>query len=190
MSRNEIKRELIKLMKSIVDRFPKLAMTYRYMRDSWQIYEEPEMTPLGFKFIGNRSMQEGKFEPEETKIVKKLIPHVDVVINVGANIGYYSCIALSHGKYVVAFEPINLNYRYLLKNIRANNWESQIEVFPLALSNKVGIVEIYGGETGASLVKGWAGTPEYYVTLVSSSTLDNVLGSRSQVKKYFIIVNS
>lgn len=64
-----MKRELIKLMKSIVDRFPKLAMTYRYMRDSWQIYEEPEMTPLGFKFIGNRSMQEGKFEPEETEIV-------------------------------------------------------------------------------------------------------------------------
>jgi len=116
-----MKRQLIRLAKPIIECFPKLAMTYRFVRDSWQGYEEPEKTPMGFKLIGNRSMQEGKFEPEETQIVKTIIPYVDVVINVGANIGYYCCIALSHGKHVVAFEPINRNLRYLLRNIKANN---------------------------------------------------------------------
>ena len=144
---------------------------------------------MGFKLVGNKSMQNGQFEPEETQIVKQILPHVDIFINVGANIGYYCCIALSQEKYVIAFEPINLNLRYLLRNIKANNWDSMIEVYPMALSSKVGVVEIYGGGTGASLVKGWAGTPEDYVTLVPSTTLDNVLGARFQGERCFILVD-
>lgn len=184
-----MKKQLIKLAKPIVERFPRLAMSYRHVRDSWQIGEKPKNTPMGFKLVGNRSMQEGKFEPEETQVVKAIIPNVDVLINVGANIGYYCCIALSHKKSVVAFEPIHSNLRYLLKNVKSNNWESQIEVFPLALSNRVGVIDIYGGGTGASLLKGWANTPEAYVTSVPMSTLDNVLGGRFQEKRCLILVD-
>ena len=140
-----MKKQLIRIAKPIVERIPRLAMLYRYLRDSWQINKEPQETAMGFKFVGDQSMQNGQFEPEETQIVKNILPNVDVVINVGANIGYYCCIALSQEKHVVAFEPITLNLRYLMRNIIANNWESRIEVFPIALSNSVGIVEIYGG---------------------------------------------
>lgn len=184
-----MKKQLIRLAKPIVERFPKLAMIYRYVRDSRQIYEEPQETTMGFKLVGDQSMQTGQFEPEETQIVKTLFSSVDVVINVGANIGYYCCIALSQEKYVIAFEPINLNLRYLLRNIKANNWESRIEVYPMALSNKVGVIEIYGGGTRASLVSGWDGTSEQDVTLVPTSTLDNVLGSRFQGKRCFILID-
>jgi len=58
-----------------------------------------------------------------------------------------------------------------------------------ALSNSVGVLEIYGGNTGASVVKGWAGTPESYVTLVPSSTMDIVLGTRLQGKRTLILVD-
>jgi FkbM family methyltransferase len=184
-----MKKQIIRFAKPIVEHFPRLAMTYRYVRDRWEINEEPRETPMGFKFVGNQSMQNGQFEPEETQIVKNITSFVDIVINVGANIGYYCCIALSLGKYVIAFEPININLRYLLRNIKANNWESRIEVYPVALSNKVGVIEIYGSGTGASLVKGWAGTPEQDVSLVPSSTLDNVLNSRYQGKRCFFIVD-
>lgn len=173
----------------MVERFPKLATTYRYIRDSLQIFEEPIETPMGFKLAGNPSMQRGQFEPEETQIVKRILPHVETFINIGANIGYYSCIALQQNKHVVAFEPMEMNLHYLLRNIKANDWASQIEVFPMALSNQVGILEIYGGGTGASLVKGWAGTPEEYVTLVPSTTLNNALGERFQGQKCFILVD-
>lgn len=184
-----MKKQFVQFVKPIIERFPKLAMTYRIVRDSWQVYEEPKETPMGFKLVGNNSMQNGTFEPEETKIVKKIISDVDVVINVGANIGYYCCIALEQQKYVVAFEPIIQNLRHLLRNIKANNWESGIEVYPIALSNKVGVIEIYGGGTGASLVKGWANTSEKYVSLVPSSTLDNILSSRFQGKRCFVLVD-
>jgi len=184
-----MRAQFVRFVKPVIEHFPRLAMTYRYVRDGWQASAEPQETPMGFKLAGNTSMQSGQFEPEETQIVKQILPSVDSVINVGANIGYYCCIALSQGKEVVAFEPIHLNLQYLFRNIKANHWESQIEIYPMALSDKVGVIEIYGGGTGASLVKGWAGTPEQSVTLVPTTTLDNVLGARFQGKKCFVLVD-
>ena len=184
-----MKKQIIKVLKPIVEHIPKVALMYRYMRDSWQIMENPKETPMGFKLIGNYAMQQGEFETDETEIIKKIIPQIDVFINVGANIGYYCCIALSFGKKVVAFEPINLNLQYLLKNIKANRWEDNIEIFPLALSNNTGIIEIYGGGNGASLIKGWADTSEQYVTLVPTLTMDSVLAQRFQGKKCFILID-
>jgi tRNA G37 N-methylase Trm5 len=84
---------------------------------------------MGFKMVGNKSMQNGQFEPEETRIVEQILPYVDIAINVGANVGYYCLIALGQEKHVVAFEPMNANLRYLLRNIKANDWESRIEVY-------------------------------------------------------------
>jgi len=176
-------------VREMLDRFPRMAMALRYMRDSNMLLKEPKITPMGFKFIGNRIMEEGKFEPSETQIIHKLFRQVDVVINVGANIGYYCCLALSYGKHVVAFEPIDLNLRYLYKNIKANSWEDKIEVFPLVLNGKTGITAIYGGGTGASIINGWAGTSEKYVTLVPVSTMDTILGSRFQDNRCLVLVD-
>lgn len=166
-----------------------LAMRYRYLRDGWHIYAEPRETALGFKLVGNKQMEEGIFEPDETNIVKQLLPYVDVVINVGANIGYYCCFALSAGKYVVAFEPLFTNAQHLLRNVAANGWDTNIEVYPVALSNTVGAIKIYGRGAMASLIKGWANTPEEYYTLVPCTTMNNVLGERFCNKKRLIIVD-
>jgi FkbM family methyltransferase len=167
----------------------RLYRAYRYIKDKKDIYSEPKATAMGFLFSGNEAMEKGVFEPEETSLVKKIVPHTDVLINVGANIGYYCCIARDLGKPVVAFEPIYQNLQYLLRNIKANRWESGIEVFPMALSNKIGIIEIYGDGTGASLIKGWADTPEDHVTLVPCTTTNNALGTRFQGKQCFCLVD-
>lgn len=175
--------------KVLADRFPGLLQLALLARDAFANMEEPRDTPLGFKLAGDPQMQTGSFEPEETRIVQTIFPHVDTVINVGANIGYYSCLALSAGKHVVAFEPIAQNLQHLLRNIRANGWDERAEVFPLALSNAVGITKIYGGGTAASLIKGWAGTPEAYSSLVPTSTFDKVIGTRFNGKRCFVVVD-
>ena len=184
-----MKRHLVQIAKPAIEHFPKLAMRYRHVRDSWRLPEEPVETPLGFKLAGNASMQDGSFEPEETKLATQILQQVDTFINVGANVGYYCCLALSLGKNTVAFEPIDRNLRYLLRNIKANGWEDRVEVYPLALGNSAGIAEIYGSSTGASLVKGWANIPESYVTLVPVSTLDTVLGARFQGSSCFVLID-
>jgi FkbM family methyltransferase len=160
----------------------------RGVRDQLDSMEKPRSTPWGFMLAGNASMANGTFEPIETEIVRKLLEDVDILVNVGANVGYYCCHALSMGKQVIAFEPMERNLRYLCKNIKANGWDG-VEILPIALSDHVGILEIYGGNTGASVVKGWAGTPESYVTLVPCSTMDVVLASRLQGKRTLMLVD-
>ena len=183
------KAGLIQIVKPLVEKFPSLAMSYRQLRDLRALSKEPQLTKLGFKFHGNEQMENGLFEPIETDLVKKVLPKVDLVVNVGANIGYYACQALHAGKKVFAFEPIETNLKYLLKNIKANNWENNCEIFPVALSNKNNIINIYGGGTGASLIKGWADTSERYATLVPCLTMNDVLGDRLNGNNVLVIVD-
>jgi FkbM family methyltransferase len=170
-------------------RFTASAKIYRDLRDSRALRAEPVMTPQGFRFIGNVAMQNGTFEQEETGLVDRLLRNVDVLVNVGANIGYYCCMALQAGRDVVAFEPIDLNVQYLLKNLKANGWQDSAEVYPIAVTSGVGLIEIYGAGSGASTVEGWAGTPSADVRLVPASTLDLVLGERFLGKRCLVVVD-
>ena len=178
-----------RFLKSIILKFPYAVNLYWYLRDNPFNLPKPENTSLGFKFSGNSAMVKGQFEPEETEIAKKIIDYSDVFINIGANIGYYCCIALRSGKYTIAFEPIPGNLRYLYNNIKANQYEKSIEVFPVALSDKVGILEMYGSGTGASLLRGWAGISDHHVSLVPALIMDDVMGLRFQNKKCFILAD-
>ncbi len=177
-------------LKSIVELyFPTLALFYRNTRDFLDQRHPPSKTPWGFTFSGSDSMAQGSFEPEETNVVRRLLADVDVLVNVGANVGYYCCHALSLGKPVIAIEPIARNLHYLLKNIRNNDWATEAEIFPIALADHTDILEIWGGGTGASLLKGWAAIPESYVTQVPVLSLDRVLGESLRGKKALILVD-
>lgn len=189
MNAGSMIRQLFNFMRPSARRFPRLAMAYRTMRDTRNLFSVPEMTPLGFVLTGNTQMQRGLFEIEETKIVGSILDHVDVLINVGANIGYYCCLGKLHGKQIVAFEPIQNNVRYLLRNLESNGWNRGVEIYPLALSNHTGIIWIYGSGTAASLVDGWAGASGYNVRLVPASTMDTILGSRFIGTRILIIVD-
>jgi FkbM family methyltransferase len=180
---------MTKILKPLIERMPAVTAWFRQFRDSRPLRDHPKPTPMGFRFFGNEAMEKGLFEPEETALVQRFVKHAEVFINIGANIGYYCCIARNYGAHVVAFEPIERNVRYLLHNLAANSFDREVEVFPLALGSDAGIARIFGGGTGASLVKGWAGIPESYSTLVPRSSLDNVLGSRFEGKNCLILID-
>lgn len=150
---------------------------------------EPKMTSLGFKLAGNEAMERGIFEPEETHLVSKLLDKVDAFVNVGANIGYYCCLALQKNKQVIAFEPEHQNVRMLLKNVTANGWQNNIEIYPVGLSNHIGVANIYGLGTGASLLKGWANMSAEIVASIPLSTLDFVVGNRLADKKTLVLID-
>lgn len=178
----------ISSLKPIVDRFPRVAALYRNVRDQLAFDTDPIKTKWGFTLVGSRVMASGEYEPTITAHIRRLLKDVDVFVNVGANIGYYCCHALSMGKTVIAFEPIPKNHKYLCLNIMNNGWQG-VEVYPIALSSKVGVTKIYGSNTSASLVKGWAGVPEHYVNYVPTSTLDVILGERLHGKRVLALVD-
>ena len=180
---------LKKLKKLLAIMAPSLMIAYRSYRESYTLSKAPISIAKGFKFVGNQAMMTGNFEPGETAIFEKLIYQVDTVVNVGANVGYYCCLALHANKRVIAFEPMPKNVQALLANIRANNWESRVEIYPVALSDKTGVLEIFGEGTGASLIKGWAGVEAGRVTLIPTSTLDLVLGYRLIGSKCLLMVD-
>jgi FkbM family methyltransferase len=184
-----LKKTLVEIAKPIIEKLPGVARAYRELRDSSSLRKAACLTPLGFKFVGNREMQEGRFEPEETELIASILPTVEVVVDIGANMGYYCCLARHHGKAVIAFEPIWLNAQYLLKNVESNQWRDGVELFILAASDFIGVAKIFGGGTGASLIPGWAGTAASYVTYVPTSTVDHVLGTRLYGRKSLIIID-
>jgi FkbM family methyltransferase len=161
----------------------------RYLKFHWRALGPAPVTPHGFRLQGNRYMQTGVFEPEETALTERCLREADVFINVGANIGYYCLHALKLGRKTVAFEPNDLNVLHLLHNVHLNGWEEGFELFPLAMSDQTGILKIYGGGTGASLLSGWAGSQAFHSTLCPVARMDDVLGHRFAGKRCFILVD-
>lgn len=135
-------------------------------------------------------MASGLYEPSETALIRNLLLDCDVFINVGANIGYYCCHALSLNKPVIAFEPLKENLYFLRRNIKINKWETMIKIFPIAAAEKKGKLIMYGGNTGASLIKGWAGLPDFWQTKVNTDTLDHILGNSLSGKKILILIDA
>ena len=66
-------------------------------------------------------MTEGTFETEEVELIKSNILKSAVFVDVGANIGFYTCIARSLRKYVIAIEPQPQNLYCLYANLNNNN---------------------------------------------------------------------
>ena len=180
---------LLSALKPLVERVPFAANLFRTMRDSRALNDDYVTNPHGVRLVGNRSMQDGTFEPVETAIVKRLLAQVDVVINIGANIGYYASLARRAGRHVVAVEPLPLNLRYLLRNLMANGGDTDTEVYPVAVTTAPGVVALFGANTGASLVKGWAGAPTHTTTLVPGSTVDLIVGDRFAGRRCLVIMD-
>jgi len=84
-------------------------------------------------------------EPLAIELVQKIIKPGDIIIDIGANIGYYALLEAKltggAGK-VFALEPAVENIKILKKNISLNNYYN-IEVFQLAVGGKNGVLPFY-----------------------------------------------
>ena len=192
-------------IKSNLRRYPKTKKVYESLRwkkhicSDWlhtYIFKKTTQhdTPFGFKmisrnYIANRSMMDGTFETDEIELIQKNLLNADVFVDVGANIGFYTCLARSLGKYVVAIEPQSQNLNCLYANLKNNNWQDT-EVFRLGLSNKPDLLTLYGASgPSASLVSGWAGYSKRFKRIIPVNTLDTLLGDRFSGKKLFIKID-
>jgi|GEM_PF-336959 len=90
-------------------------------------------------------LRDGYFEPYETTLIESVVKPGDVVLDIGANIGYYTLIFArlvgEHG-HVYAFEPDPTNYRLLKKNVRANGYNN-VTFIHKAVAETSGPLKLY-----------------------------------------------
>jgi len=104
-------------------------------------------------------------EKATTELFKKIVKKGDTVVDLGANIGYFTLLASSlvgpKGK-VFAFEPEPKNYNYLIKNIKLNNYK-QTTAFQKAISDKNGMTKLFicSYDTGHHTIKQSNGIEAY-----------------------------
>ena len=87
----------------------------------------------------------GVYEPFETRLFMDHVKSGDVVLDIGANIGYYTLLAAklvgAEGS-VHAFEPDPDNFALLQKNVRHNNYQNVV-LENRAVSDRNGKIELF-----------------------------------------------
>ena len=84
----------------------------------------------------------GEYDPTLLGAVRHLIDPSACLIDVGANIGFYSVAIGLHlrtmnaGGKVAAFEPLGTNYQRLLENLKLNDLTGHCVAYNLGLSNR------------------------------------------------------
>lgn len=91
---------------------------------------------------------DGAYEEHETEIMEREISEGDVILDIGANVGYFTLLfarcAGKKGK-VFAFEPDPASFALLKKNVEINGYENVVLVSK-AVSDKTGKTKLYLSE--------------------------------------------
>jgi FkbM family methyltransferase len=122
----------------------------KYMKDVQHKSMIGDIDYFGFRLkfspgtsIVNRFLSTGKYEQEEIDVIINLLEEIEgekVMLDIGANIGMISLAVKSNveGLTIHAFEPGPHQFKYLKENVKENNLESQISLWPLAIAETTG----------------------------------------------------
>lgn len=101
-------------------------------------------------------MFKNEYEPITTKVFKQLLKLGDTVIDIGANVGYFSLLSkiiVGDTGRVYAFEPNKNNSIAIFQNAELNSLK--VSIIPVALSDKAGKASFYlsSADSEHSLIK-------------------------------------
>ncbi len=159
---NFFKKSLIKSYKIVRDRFSKYGFGNFYfvrkINATFLKYVTPNLIIIkGHKMFLDPSDSlrlsiYGNHETNEKEIYKKYIKKGDVVLDVGANIGYDTLILAKlvgkNGR-VFAFEPGPINFQLLEKNIKINEYNN-VTLVNKAVSKDNKSIKLYLNETNGT----------------------------------------
>jgi FkbM family methyltransferase len=79
----------------------------------------------------------GTYEHENQRLFASLVPANGTVYDIGANVGFYTLLAASRAKRVIAVEPLAENVAYLKRHLDLNG-VCNVEVWSAAVADKEG----------------------------------------------------
>ena len=101
--------------------------------------------PVQDKYFTPALLLLGSYEPTETRFVRQTVTPGMVALDIGAHVGYYTCLLASlasPGGRVFAFEPMPLNRRLLRRNV-AQQAAHSVTIVPFAASHETGSHTLY-----------------------------------------------
>ena len=119
------------------------------------------------------------FSLELRRIVLPLLAPDQLVVDVGANFGFWTVLAARRGCRVIAIEPVAPTRELLTSNVRRNGIAARVEISSQALSDSAGTISLAvpDGESGqASAYPDPSAALEVHV--VPTTTLDELIGER------------
>ena len=132
------------------------------------------------------AMSQGHFEPNETAFVRRVVKPGMTVVDIGANIGYFTTMfaaLVGDAGRVIAFEPVTDNHLKLVAALRRNGQDHITEVFKAAVSDVEGrCVVSYAPDSinmgGIAIVPEGRVAPHPIRETVPTVRLDDVAGDR------------
>ncbi|WP_439108007.1 FkbM family methyltransferase [Congregibacter sp.] len=99
--------------------------------------------------VSHKLHSERQWEPFETELWLASQRAGDFVVDVGANLGYFSILSALHSRqaaHVVAVEPAADNLALLQQNLMLNDCQRNVEIAPIALGDHEGEGALYRNE--------------------------------------------
>ncbi|KKM47637.1 hypothetical protein LCGC14_1558400 [marine sediment metagenome] len=155
---SEVKTNLFKIFRWISDRLRGLGISriplvmrlhnflYRTLIPNWDLSRQVKV--LNYEMIVDLKdtgdlphalISKGIYDPLMTKVLQDVVRPGMAVVDVGANIGYFSLIlaeAATQEGLVYAIEPEARNYNLLLRNLSLNGYLTSIQPIQVAISNE------------------------------------------------------
>jgi FkbM family methyltransferase len=126
-------------------------LIFQSQQDVWITLTDGMTMTAPPTYSATRYIATGLYEKEVTSLVRQLVKKGMGVVDLGANIGYYTLLASrlvgDSGK-VYAFEPDPTAHSYLLRNIEANGCRN-VAAFRKAVSNKGGVMTLIRDPLGS-----------------------------------------
>lgn len=117
----------------------------RYWRSRADVLGHKMLLDVNDSVVAPLLREQGTFEPLETSLVQRELKEGDVVVDVGANIGYYTLIfarLVGESGKVYAFEPDPANFQLLKKNVQLNGYRN-IVLERKAVADRTGRRRLY-----------------------------------------------
>jgi FkbM family methyltransferase len=108
--------------------------------DGHKLYLDPRDMGMARAFL----LFKGRWEETETQLFCSLVRPGMTVVDIGANVGYYTLLAArlaGPGGHVYAFEPSPENFRLLRRNVEANGY-CNVTLVPKAVSSTRGTASL------------------------------------------------
>ena len=120
-------------LKQIYEDHPKKVLGF-------QIY----LNPLDFSPVSTSIATSGWLNLPLTALMKKVLKPGMTVVDVGANIGYFTLLAakIVEGGHVYAFEPEQTNFELLSKSVSVNDLPN-VDIYQKAICDKDGQIRLY-----------------------------------------------